>query len=144
MDGLNKVQLIGNLGADPELKMTANGQAVMKLSLATTESWKDKDGNLKDRTEWHRVTVWGARAEGLAKFVRKGWRIYVEGRIEHDSYEKDGQKRYTTDVIANKVLVFGPPRSTADDGVPYVAPRSTSNGAFSAPPSRAQQDEIPF
>lgn len=144
MDGLNKVQLIGNLGADPELKMTPNGQPVMKLNLATNESWKDKDGNIKDRTEWHRVTVWGARAEGLAKFLRKGWKLYVEGRIEHDSYEKDGQKRYTTEVIANKVLALGPPRSTAEDGVPYVSPRSTTNGAFSAPPVLAKQDEIPF
>ncbi|MBS2013095.1 MAG: single-stranded DNA-binding protein [Deltaproteobacteria bacterium] len=144
MDGLNRTQLIGHVGQDPELKVTSNGHSMMKLSVATNESWRDKDNNLQERTEWHRVTVFGKQAESLSRFVRKGWKVFVEARLEHSSYEKDGQKLHQTDLVASRVLALGPPRGTADDGVPYVAPRSQSNGAFSSAPARPLQSDIPF
>lgn len=108
MSGLNKVMLIGNLGADPELKYTSGGQSVLKMRLATSEKWKDKDGQMQERTEWHSVVLWGKRAEALAKFLVKGKTIYVEGRIQSRQYEdKDGVKKYATDINANEVLLLG-------------------------------------
>jgi single-strand DNA-binding protein len=105
-EGLNKVLLLGNLGADPELKTTQGG-AVLKLRLATTESYVDRDSVRQERTEWHRVTLWGKRGEALAKILRKGERVFVEGRISTTSYEKDGEKRYSTEVVATNVILSG-------------------------------------
>ena len=104
-DGLNRVMLLGNLGADPELRVTPGGQAVLKLRLATNESYLDKNKVRQERVEWHRVTVWGHRAEGLAKFVRKGFKLFVEGRLQTSSYEKNGEKRYSTDIVAINIIV---------------------------------------
>ncbi len=106
-EGLNRVMLLGNLGADPELKVTQGGQSVLKLRLATTESYLDKNNTRQERTEWHRVTLWGRRGEALAKFLTKGERIFVEGRLQTSSYEKDGEKRYSTEVIATNVILGG-------------------------------------
>ncbi|HSO31708.1 MAG TPA: single-stranded DNA-binding protein, partial [Labilithrix sp.] len=97
-EGLNKVMLLGNLGADPELKMTQSGQAVLKLRLATTETYLDKNQTRQERTEWHSVTLWGKRGEALAKFLTKGERIFVEGSLRTSSYEKNGEKRYSTEI----------------------------------------------
>lgn len=107
-DGLNRVMLLGNLGADPELRMTNGGQAVLKLRLATAESYLDRDKQRKERTEWHSVVLWGKRAEALAKILNKGDRIFVEGGLRTSSYEdKDGAKRYKTEVNATQVLLCG-------------------------------------
>ncbi|MBX3227940.1 MAG: single-stranded DNA-binding protein [Labilithrix sp.] len=106
-EGLNKVMLLGNLGADPELKMTAGGQALLKLRLATTESYLDKSNTRQERTEWHSVTMWGKRGEALSRFLQKGERIFVEGRLQTSSYEKDGEKRYRTEIIANNIILGG-------------------------------------
>jgi len=106
-EGLNKVLLLGNLGADPELKVTQGGQAVLKLRLATTETYLDRNNTRQERTEWHRVTLWGKRGEALAKFLTKGERIFVEGRISTSSYEKDGEKRYSTEIVANNIILAG-------------------------------------
>src|ERR1700734_3416753 len=106
-DGLNKVMLLGNLGQDPELKMIAGGQAVLNLRLATTETYLDKNNTRQERTDWHTVTVWGKRAEALAKFLTKGSQIFVEGRIQTRSYEKNGEKRYATDIVANNIILTG-------------------------------------
>lgn len=106
-EGLNRVMLLGNLGADPELKVTPGGQAVLKLRLATTESYVDKNQVRQERTEWHRVTVWGKRGEALAKFLQKGAKIFIEGRLQTSSYEKNGEKRYSTDIIATNVILSG-------------------------------------
>ena len=144
MNGLNRVELIGHLGADPELKMTPNGFSVMHLNLATNESWKDKEGVVRDKVEWHRITVWGKQAEALAKFLRKGWKVFVQARLEHGSFDKDGQKHYRTDVIAYNVISLGPPRGTADDGVPFVPSRAAANGANVGPARTPKQEEIPF
>jgi single-strand DNA-binding protein len=106
-EGLNKVLLLGNLGADPELRVTPGGQAVLKLRLATTESYLDKSNTRQERTEWHSVTVWGKRGEALAKILAKGSSIFVEGSIRTSSYEKDGDKRYRTEIIANNIILSG-------------------------------------
>src|SRR5687767_6582246 len=96
-DGLNRVMLLGNLGADPELRMTSGGQAVLKLRLATSESYLDRNRVRQERTEWHSVTVWGKRAEALAKILSKGSRIFIEGGLRTSSYDdREGHKRYRT------------------------------------------------
>lgn len=150
MDGINKVTILGNLGADPELRMLPGGIAVLKLRVATNESWLDKEKNKKERVEWHRVTVFGRRAEGLAKFVRKGMKVYVEGRNQTSTYEKEGQKHYSTEVIAEQVLALGAGRPASDGAssetseAPF-APHPTSNGAFARGPApAATATDIPF
>lgn len=113
MDGINKVTLLGNLGADPELRSMPGGTCVLKLRVATNESWLDKDKKKQERTEWHRVAVFGKRAEGLATFVKKGMKVLIEGRNQTSSFDKDGQKHYSTEVIAEQVLVLGSSRTSA-------------------------------
>ncbi len=106
-EGLNRVMLLGNLGAEPELRVTPGGQAVLKLRLATNETYLDKSNVRQERTEWHRVTVWGRRAEALGKLLTKGDSLFVEGRISTSSYEKNGEKRYSTEVVANNIILAG-------------------------------------
>lgn len=106
-EGLNKVMLLGNLGADPELRVTGGGQAVLKLRLATTETYLDRNNTRQERTEWHSVTMWGKRGEALSKFLTKGERIFVEGSLRTSSYEKDGEKRYRTEIVANNIILAG-------------------------------------
>ncbi len=124
-DGLNRVMLLGNLGADPELRMTGGGQAVLNLRLATTESYLDKDKARQERTEWHMVVLWGKRAEGLSKILHKGDRIFVEGGLRTSSWDdKEGVKRYKTEVVASNVILSGsknasrPSRGRDDDPEP--------------------------
>ncbi|MHB8069542.1 MAG: single-stranded DNA-binding protein [Desulfobaccales bacterium] len=107
MVGVNKVIIVGNLGADPEMRYTAGGTAVAKFRIATSEKYKDRQGNMQERTDWHRVTVWGKLAEICGQYLVKGKQVYVEGRLEYGSYEKDGVKHYTTDIIANTMQMLG-------------------------------------
>ena len=135
-EGLNKVMLLGNLGADPELRMTAGGQAILKLRLATTETYLDKSNTRQERTEWHSITVWGKRGEALAKILAKGSNIFVEGSLRTSSYEKDGEKRYRTEIVANNILLTGRRGGEAgaarggDDfgGPPPERPRASGGG----------------
>jgi len=107
-EGLNRVMLLGNLGADPELRFTQGGQAVLNLRLATTESYLDRDKVRRERTDWHSVVVWGKRGEALAKILGKGSSIFIEGSIRTSSYDdKEGNKRYKTEVVANNVILAG-------------------------------------
>jgi len=107
-DGLNRVMLLGNLGADPELRSTSGGQSVLKLRLATTESYLDRNRARQERTEWHSVTVWGRRAEALSKILAKGSRLFVEGGLRTSSYDdRDGNKKYRTEIVASNILLCG-------------------------------------
>jgi single-strand DNA-binding protein len=107
MGSVNKVILVGNLGADPELKYTPSSRPLCNLRIATTDVFKDKSGQRQERTEWHRVTVWGDQAENCNKYLSKGRSVYVEGRLQTRSYDKDGQKHYATDIVADKVVFLG-------------------------------------
>jgi single-strand DNA-binding protein len=112
MQGINRTTLLGNLGADPELKYTPTGQAVLRLRLGTSESYPDKNGQRQERTDWHNVVVWGKRAEALHQMLRKGRSLYIEGRNQTRSWDgKDGEKRYATDVVATNVILLGGPRA---------------------------------
>ena len=107
-EGLNRVILIGNLGQDPELKYTQGGQAVLKIRLATSESYVNRAGERQERTDWHTVVLWGKRAEALNNILGKGDRICVEGRIQYRQWDdKDGNKKYATDINANNVVLLG-------------------------------------
>jgi single-strand DNA-binding protein len=160
--GLNKVMLLGNLGADPELRVTPSGSAVLKLRLATTESYLDRNNERQERTEWHSVALWGKRGEALAKFLSKGERIFVEGSIRTSSYEKDGEKRYRTEVVATNVVLCGGKRGGAGEAEEGGGHQRRSGGGGgtggssggSAPPAPAEapaddfdyggSDDIPF
>jgi single-strand DNA-binding protein len=116
MGSVNKVILIGNLGADPELKYTPTSRPLCNLRIATTEVYKDKSGQRQEKTEWHRVTVWGDQAENCSKYLSKGRSVYVEGRLQTRSYDKDGQKHYATDVVADRVVFLGSGGAGASGG----------------------------
>ena len=105
--GVNKVILVGNLGNDPDVKYTQGGMAVTTISLATTSVRKDRDGNTQEKTEWHRVKLFGKLGEIAGEYLKKGRQVYIEGRIEYGSYEKDGVKQYTTDIIADEMQMLG-------------------------------------
>ena len=152
-EGLNKVMLLGNLGADPELKMTQGGQAVLKLRLATTETYLDKNQTRQERTEWHSVTLWGKRGEALAKFLTKGERIFVEGSLRTSSYEKNGEKRYSTEINANNIILAGRGKGqgAGDDmgggggggGFERRPPAQNQNRAPSGPPAQSGSQAPP-
>ena len=134
--GVNKVILIGHLGDDPEVRYTASGTAVAKFRLATNESYTDKDGNRQELTEWHRVVVWGKLAEICGQYLAKGRQVYIEGRLRTSSYEKDGVKRYTTEVVARDMQMLG--------SAPNRGGRDFEPG-FAPPPGGAgEEDDIPF
>ncbi len=132
MGSLNKVMIIGNLGRDPEVRYTASGQAVASLNVATHERWSDKDGNPQERTEWHRVTVWGRQGENCGKYLTKGRSVYVEGRLQTRQWEdKEGATRYTTEIVANQVVFLqgGDNRSDFDGDMDGGgAPRNEGGG----------------
>jgi single-strand DNA-binding protein len=136
-EGLNRVMLLGNLGADPELKVTQGGQAVLKLRLATTETYLDKGNQKQERTEWHRVTIWGRRGEALSKFLRKGDLVFVEGRIQTSSYERNGEKRYSTDIIAVNIVLPSSGRGRAEGQMPR------GEGAGRATPGAPRESGAP-
>lgn len=121
--GVNKVILIGNLGADPELRYTSNGTAACNMRLATDESYKDKDGNLVPKTEWHSVVTWGRLAEVCGEYLKKGASVYFEGKLQTRSYEgKDEVTRYATEVVAHEMKMLGggmrQDEAGDDDGAP--------------------------
>lgn len=108
MGSVNKVLLVGNLGRDAELRYSPGGAAVATLNMATTEVWNDKQGQRQEKTEWHRVVLWGKQAESLQEYLVKGKQIYVEGRLQTRQWDdKDGQKRYTTEIKADRVTLLG-------------------------------------
>ena len=127
MSSLNRVTLIGHLGADPELRYTATGTAVANFRIATSETWSDADGKRQERTEWHRIVVWGKTAESCGEFLSKGRCVCVEGRLQTRSWtDRDGQSRATTEIVATNVTFLGggQKRPAADDG---YAPNPANN-----------------
>ena len=107
---LNQVQLIGNLGNDPEVRSTTGGSRVATFSLATSYEWKNQSGDKQEKTQWHRVVVWGKLADIVEEYVHKGDKLYVSGRIEYRQWEdKDGQTRYSTEIIAESMIMLGSP-----------------------------------
>lgn len=106
--GVNKVILIGNLGVDPEVRFTPSGQAVANFRIATNEAWTDKSGQKQERTEWHRIVVWGKMGEMCGEYLKKGRQVYVEGRLQTREWtDKEGKKNYTTEVVAQTVQFLG-------------------------------------
>lgn len=139
MAGINKVILVGRLGGDVELRYTTDGTAIANFSVATTDEWKDKDtGEKKEKTEWHRVVAFRKLAEICGKYLTKGKQVYIEGKLQTNAWEKDGVKRYTTQIVANDMQMLGGrgQESYSGDGG-----GDDYNGA---PPDAPKDDKIPF
>ena len=143
MFGINKVILVGNLGADPEVRKTASQQTVTQFSLATSESWVNKDGERQEKTEWHRIVVWGKLAETCAKHLAKGRQVFIEGRLQTRSWETEqGQKRFTTEIVANQVLFLGrAPQNLSKDSMDNATAHA---GGGKKEPSFTKETELPF
>jgi single-strand DNA-binding protein len=144
MGSVNKVILVGNLGADPELRYTPSSRAVCNLRIATTEVFKDKSGQKQEKTEWHRVTVWGDQAENAHKYLAKGRSVYVEGRLQTRSYEKEGQTHYATDVIADRVVFLGGGDGKKETRSEESRGRREDGGGQQRGPVVPEDDDIPF
>jgi single-strand DNA-binding protein len=149
---LNKVMLIGNLGKDPEVRYTPGGVAVASFSIATNESWKDQEGNLQERTEWHNIVAWKRLAEISGEYLKKGRRVYIEGRIQTRSYDdkNTGAKKYITEIVANDLIMLdggsgaggGAGRSASSS---YEPPSQQGGAGDAAPGSGGQvNDDLPF
>ena len=143
MAGVNKAILIGNLGKDPEVRYLEGGTAVAKITLATTESYKDKTGKRVDQTEWHNIVLWRGLAEIAEKYLKKGMQIYIEGRIKTRSWDdKEGNKRYTTEIVGDNMTILGKKESNTNAGG-----ESTGGGTGSNPPIASADnstDDLPF
>ena len=152
MAGINKAIIVGNLGRDPEMSYTPAGLAVAKFSIATSEEWKDKaTGEKKTKTEWHRIVAFGRLAEICGEYLSKGKQVYLEGRIQTSSWEKDGITRYSTDIIANNMQMLGPKGSdynrNQSDGPVYDGPEqdmSPTTGQNTSENDEQKDDDIPF
>jgi single-strand DNA-binding protein len=145
MAGVNKVILLGNLGQDPEIRYMADGTAVTNFSIATSETWKDKQtGEKKERTEWHRVVAWRQLGELCGKYLAKGRQVYIEGKLQTRSWEKDGVTRYTTEIVASEVQFIGGNRDeSAGRGRP-AGNQAMDRGYPEPPIADMPQDDIPF
>ena len=144
--GVNKVILVGNLGKDPEVRYLPNGNAVANFTIATSESWKDKDtGEKKEKTEWHRIVVWGKLAEICGEYLRKGKQVYIEGRLQTRKWQdKDGHDKYTTEVVCDEMQMLG---GRGDGGDAEQSPPADNRGAGKPAPAKAGadfDDDIPF
>lgn len=139
MAGVNKAILVGRLGKDPEIKYTPSGTAIANFSIATSENFKDKDGQKQERTEWHRIVAFGKLAEICGEYLAKGKQVYVEGRIQTRSWDdKNGNKRYTTEIIANTMQMLGKADETTKTGADFP-----SDPGSSAEPTVTEED-VPF
>jgi len=131
MPSYNKVILMGNLGKDPELRYTPSQQAVCQFPIATTDSWTDREGNRQEKTEWHNIVVFGRQAETTNQYVKKGRPVFIEGRISNRSWDdQDGNKRYRTEIIANRVLFLGSSGQNSSGGsipLPEMSPADSSD-----------------
>ncbi len=159
MAGVNKVIIVGRLGADPETRQVGNGGTVARLSVATSENWVDKEGQKQERTEWHRIVVWGKLADICGRHLSKGRQVYIEGRLQTRSWEDQGVKKYSTEIVANTVQFLGGASERAEGSTSYSnansggPARATSRPAaddaggfqdFSPEPSFDTSEDIPF
>lgn len=133
MSGVNRVTLLGNLGKDPEIKHLDGGSVVCNFPLATSEKWKDKQGNTQEQVEWHNVVIWGKLAEICEKYLKKGASVYLEGKIRTRSWEKEGVKRYTTEIVCDQMVMLGGKK----EGSGGAAEGSLGNG-------KTDNDDLPF
>ncbi|MCB0326906.1 MAG: single-stranded DNA-binding protein [Bdellovibrionales bacterium] len=138
---VNKVILVGNLGADPEMRYTQSGTPVATLSIATSERWTSKEGQKEEKTEWHRVVLWSRMAELASQYLSKGRQVYIEGKIQTRSWDdKDGQKRYTTEIVGTSMQFLGGRSDSASSGMdtPADIPPPPDFGSAGA------DEDIPF
>lgn len=144
MAGINKVILVGNLGRDPEISYTQSGTAVAKFSIATSEQWKDKaTGEKREQTEWHRIVAFGRLGEICGEYLSKGRQVYIEGRLQTSSWEKEGITRYSTDIIANQMQMLGSPGGQGSRPArqnPASEPHASQVPSYPEP----EDDDIPF
>ena len=139
MASVNKVILVGNLGKDPEVRFTPSGRAVAKFSLATTDSWMDQESGRQERTEWHNIVVWGKQAESCGQYLTKGRQVYIEGSLRSRSYDdKDGNKRYITEIVAQRVQFLGGART------PQSESGGPSGGFDDFGGGSTPEDDVPF
>lgn len=153
---LNKVLLLGNVGKDPEVRYTASGRAVATFSLATSQRWKDQEGNDQEKTEWHRIVAWGRLGEICGEFLSKGKQVYIEGRIQSREWEdQDGNKRVTVEIVANDMILLGnvgassrsseegakKSASSGGQGQQVAKPKADDKGGHYPP---TPDDDIPF
>ena len=135
---INKVTLIGNLGKDPELRYTSSGVAVATFSVATNESWKDQDGNVQDKTQWHNLVAWKKLAEICGEYLKKGSKVYLEGRLQYRSYDdKNGVKKYVTEIVLDEMLMLDSKGSSGPSPEP-------SMNTGEAPPAGEKAEDLPF
>ena len=158
MASVNKVILLGNLGRDPETRYTTGGDAVTNLSIATSEQWKDKSGEKQERTEWHRVVLFGRQAEIAGEYLKKGRSVYIEGRLQTRKYtDKDGVEKYSTEIVGDRMQLIGSARDAGGSGgdaefsggggAPRRSGSAGGSGGGSAPARKSTDDfddDIPF
>ncbi len=137
--GLNKVLLIGHVGKDPELSYIPSGAAVCKFTLATNESYKGDDGNLVEKTEWHNITAWRKLAEICSTYLKKGSKVYLEGKIQTDTYEKDGKKNYFTKIVISDMVMLDSKSSSGENGTSDI-----KHEVARVSDSPASDDDLPF
>lgn len=138
MAGVNKVILVGNLGADPEIRYTPSGTAVANFNIATSENWTNKEGQKETKTEWHKIVTFGKLAEICGEYLAKGKQVYVEGRIQTRQWDdRDGNKRYTTEIVANTMQMLGRPGEKPQDAPQGEPPQAGE-------PAPPELDDVPF
>ncbi len=145
--GLNKVLLIGNLGKDPEMRVTANGTNIASFSMATTDTWKDHEGNPQERTEWHNIVMFQRLAEIASQYLKKGSKVYIEGRIQTRSYDdkNTGQKKYITEILANSMLLLDSRQRTENGGGGGFSQATPSEESFGGGGGgKAPDSDLPF
>jgi single-strand DNA-binding protein len=145
MASVNKVILIGNLGGDPEKRFTGSGAAVTTFNIATTDRWNDKQGQKQERTEWHRIVVWGQQADNCAQYLSKGRPVYIEGRLQTRQWDdKSGNKRYTTEVVAQRVQFLGSPQGAQSKANTDSAETPSTPSDFNPGFPSDDSDDVPF
>jgi single-strand DNA-binding protein len=140
--GLNKVMLIGNLGRDPEMRMTQSGVPVTTFSIATNESYRGQDGNIVDKVEWHNIVAWRKPAEILNEYLKKGSKVYIEGKLQTRNYEKEGQRHYITEIVVDDFM-FLDAREGGGSGGGAPAQADAPQTYNQEPPSETE-DDLPF